>query len=172
LARIKHQLPALVNLKFHAEAGCYVGGEAYVGYFVVQMIRLVAVVVVALSLGACGDYRFAPGPSPANPGVGYDVMVTEQDHTATVRVGQTLLLELHAKQGMTDWHDVKSSDTSVLAPMTIDVMVPRGVTLAAFKGVSQGQVRVGAIGGPLCSPAQPCPAILITYSLRVSVAPG
>jgi hypothetical protein len=140
--------------------------------FEVWVTRLVAVVAVATSLCACEGYRFAPSPSPINPGAGYDVVVTEHDRSATVRVGQTLLLELHAKPGMSEWHEVRSSDTSVLAPLTIDVMVPRGVTLAAFKAVSQGEVRVGAIGGPLCSPAQPCPAILITYSLRVSVVPG
>jgi hypothetical protein len=146
--------------------------EATVGCFEVWVTRVVAALAVAVSLCACEGYRFAPGPSPANPAAGYDVVVTEQDQSATVRVGQTLLLELHAKPGMTEWHDVRSSDTSVLRPLTIDVMVPRGVTLAAFKAVSQGQVTVGAVGGPLCSPAQPCPAILVVYSLRVSVVPG
>lgn len=67
---------------------------------------------------------------------------------------------------------VTHSDTSVLTPLTIDVMVPRGVTLAALKGVSQGQVTVGAVGGPLCSPGQVCPAYLVVYSLRVTVVPG
>ncbi|HEV2034636.1 MAG TPA: hypothetical protein VGU71_10645 [Candidatus Dormibacteraeota bacterium] len=89
-----------------------------------------------------------------------------------MRVGHTLLLELHAKPGMTDWHSVRSSDTSVLAPLAIDVMVPRGVTLAAFRAVSQGQITVGAVSGPLCSPGQPCAAYLIAYSLRVTVVPG
>lgn len=140
--------------------------------FEVWVTRLVFVVAVAVSLCACEGYRFAPSPSPTDPGIGYEVVVTEQDRTATVRVGQTLLLELHSKPGMTEWHSVKSGDTSVLTPLTIDVMVPRGVTLAAFKAVSQGQVTVSAVGGPLCSPGQPCPAYLVVYSLRVTVVPG
>ena len=142
------------------------------GVFDVWVTRVVAAVAIAISLCACEGYRFAPGPSPTNPEAGYDIVVTEQDQSATVRVGQTLLLELQAKPGMTEWRDVRSSDASLLRPLTIDVMVPRGVTLAAFKGVSQGQVTVGAIAGPLCSPGQACPAYLAVYALRVSVVPG
>jgi hypothetical protein len=89
-----------------------------------------------------------------------------------VRVGQTLLVELHAKPGMTDWNGVTSSDTSALRPMTIDVMVPRGVTLAAFEAVSQGHFTVTAVAGALCSQGQPCPAYAVLYSLRVTVVPG
>ena len=89
-----------------------------------------------------------------------------------VRVGQTLLLELHAKRGMTDWNAVTSSDTSALTPLTIDVMAPRGVTLAKFQATSQGQFKVTAVAGALCPQGQPCPAYAVLYSLRVTVVPG
>jgi hypothetical protein len=138
------------------------------------MARLVVMVAVAVSLCSCGFYRFVPTPSPnpqISPPAGYNVIVTDQDHIATVHVGQTLLLEMHAKPGMTDWNGIRSSDTSVLAPLTIDVMVPKGVTLAAFKGVAQGEATVGAYAGPLCSPGQACPAYVMGYSLKVTVLP-
>jgi hypothetical protein len=141
-------------------------------------MRLVLIVAVAISLGACAGYPLASSPSPGNPetsspGVAYDaVVVTEQDRIAAVRVGQTLLLELHAKPGMTDWNGVTSSVTSALGPLTIDVMVPRGLTLAAFEAVSQGQFTVTAVAGALCPQGQPCPAYAVRYSLRVTVGPG
>jgi hypothetical protein len=139
------------------------------------MTRLVLAAAVAIALCACGVYRFAPTPSPNpqnSPPAGFDVVVTEQDQAATVQVGQTLLVELHAKSGMTNWSGVKSSDTLVLASLLIDVMVPKGVTMAGFKAVSPGEVTVGAYAGPLCSPGQACPAFVIAYSLRVTVLPG
>src|SRR5450631_411932 len=80
--------------------------------FEVRVMRLVLMVAVAIALCACAGYPFARSPSPGNPvasspGVAHHaVVVTEQDRTAAVRVGQTLLLELHALPGMTDWNGV------------------------------------------------------------------
>jgi hypothetical protein len=101
----------------------------------------------------------------------YIASVTEQDHAVTVTTGQRLLLELHAKPGMTNWNGVRSSDTSLLKPITIDVMVPSGVTMAAFLAISPGQVTVTAVAAAACSPAQACPAFVVLYSLHVTLVP-
>jgi hypothetical protein len=133
---------------------------------------MVAAAVFALTLLACESTSTGSVPSPTGPaGAAHVVVVTEKDRAVTLKVAQRLLLELHAKPGMTDWSGVKSSDTSRLEPLTIDVMVPRGVTLAEFQAISRGQVMVTAVAGPLCSPGQKCLAYVVLYSLRVTVVP-
>jgi hypothetical protein len=131
--------------------------------------------VLVLVLSGCGTFGTGSAASP-NPtstvGVGHAHIVSEQDRAATIQVGQTLLLELHARPGMSDWSGVRSSDTSLLKPLTIDVMVPRHVTVAAFQAISEGEVLVTAVAGPLCPPGQLCPAYVVLYSLRVNVVPA
>jgi hypothetical protein len=131
----------------------------------------------SIALCACGGYRSGASPNPSRPQAsspepGYAVLVTEQDRTADLQVGQKLLLELHAKPGMTNWSGLRTSDASVLIPLTIDVMVPRGVTIAAFQAVAPGQADVTAFASPSCSPGQMCPAYAVLYTLRVTVKAG
>jgi hypothetical protein len=136
---------------------------------------VVAAAAIVFTVGACGthgDGSAAARPSPTPSDVGSVVRVTEQDHSVTLVTGQKLLLELHARPGMTQWSDVRSSNASVLKPVTIDVMVPTGVTVEMFQAVAQGQAVVTAAARPACSPGQGCIDLLVTYSLYVTVAPG
>jgi hypothetical protein len=135
------------------------------------------VLAVAISIALCACGRYLPGASPtvtvsSSTGSGYTVTVTEQDRAATLLVGQKLLVELHAKPGMSDWAGVRSSDPAVLAPLTIDVMVPRGVTVAAFQAAGPGEAEVTAVAGALCSPGLMCPAYMVLYALGVHVEGG
>lgn len=138
---------------------------------------IVAAVAVALALSACGTAGTgsAPGSSPSpgqtTPiGAGYDVVVTEQNQVATMRVGQTIELILHAKPGMTNWANVMSSDPSLLKPIVNPAASAiRGVTLAAFKAVAPGQTDVTASAGALCSPGQACPMYAILFSIRITI---
>ena len=77
-------------------------------------------VVAALVLTACGSVATGASPSPTpsvSPGLGFDVVVTERDRTATLKAGQKLEMVLHSANGMTNWNGVRSSDTSVLMPI-------------------------------------------------------
>lgn len=133
---------------------------------------IVAAAAFLLTISACATPTTGSGPSASptgTPNVEYIASVTEQDHAVTVTTGQKLLLQLHAKPGMTGWNGPRSSDTSLLKPITIDVMAPNGVTVAAFLAMSPGQVMVTAVAGPACSSAQACPAYVALYSLQVTV---
>lgn len=130
----------------------------------------------ALALCACGAVGTgsAPSPSPSfpafTPGHGFDVVVTEKDSHATLRVGQKLEAVLHAQPGMTNWGNVRSSDTSVLRPTVDPAASARvGVTLAGFEAVAPGLVRIEASAGALCSPGQACPMYAILLSIEVTV---
>lgn len=134
-----------------------------------------AATALLLACSACGAPTTGSGSGArptGTPPVQFIARATEQDHAVTVTTGQRLLLQLHAKPGMTDWTSVRSGDTSLLRPITIDVMVPRGVTVAAFQAISRGQVVVTAVAAPACSPAQACPAYVVLYSLQVTVEPA
>jgi len=74
--------------------------------------------------------------------MGFDVTVTENDHTVTMHPGQKLEVVLHAPNGMNNWSHPESHDTSVLSP-TVDpaATAARGVTLAAFEAKQAGQPR-------------------------------
>jgi hypothetical protein len=125
-----------------------------------------------LILTACGSVGAAsPSPSPSsNPGLGFDVVATEKDHLATLRVGQKLELVLHAYSGMTTWSQLRSSDTSILVSIVNPgATAAQGVTLAAFKAVAPGEVEVTAIATPDCAPNQVCPALAAEYRLKVTV---
>ena len=129
--------------------------------------------VAALVLTACGSVGAgaAPSPTPAvSPGLGFDVVVTEKDRTATLQVGQTMELVLRAANGMTNWNGVRSGDTSVLAPIPNPAATAtRGTTLAAFRAVAPGQAEVTAVAGANCSPGQACPMFAVLYSVDVTV---
>ncbi|HEX9098458.1 MAG TPA: hypothetical protein VF956_03105 [Candidatus Dormibacteraeota bacterium] len=126
----------------------------------------------ALLLTACGGIGCAcatPTPS-TGPGLGFDATVTENDKAITIHTGQKLEVVLHARQGMTDWSNVRSSDTSVLSPIVNPAATAvRGVTLAAFQALAPGQADITATAGAACSPGQACPMYAMLYSVRVTV---
>ena len=121
-----------------------------------------------LLLSACGTHvGSAPNPSP---GLGFNAVVTEHDTAITIQVGQKLEVVLHSKSGMTNWTNVRSSDTSVLAPIVDPAATAvRGVTLAAFQALAPGRAVITASAGALCSPGQACPMFAILYSATVTV---
>jgi hypothetical protein len=122
----------------------------------------------AVLLTACGSVP-AGGPAP-NSGSGFDLVVSDTDTAATMHVGQTVEVVLHARQGMNGWKGVRSSDTSVLAPIVNPAATPsRGVTLATFRAVSAGRAEISATTGPICGPEQACPQYLIVYGVEVTV---
>lgn len=138
-----------------------------------------AAAAVVFALSACGTVGAGspPSPTPTIPastspiGTGYDLVVTEQDHAATMRVGQTVELVLRAKTGMTNWANVGSRDPAVLGPIVNPAAsAVHGVTLAAFKALMPGHTEVTASAGALCSPGQACPmyAILLTIEFTVT----
>ncbi|HKW58534.1 MAG TPA: hypothetical protein VJR46_02140 [Candidatus Dormibacteraeota bacterium] len=98
--------------------------------------------------------------------------MTEQDHAATVHVGQRLEVALHAPNGMNNWTRPESSDLSILAP-TVDPAATAaiGVTLAAFVGLKPGTADVTATASPKCPPGSACPMYVALYSLKVTVTP-
>ena len=128
-----------------------------------------------LLLSACGNYTCACAaptePSPSvSPGLGFDAVVTENDRAITVRTGQKLEVVLHAKQGMTSWSNVRSSDPSLLQPIVNPAATAvRGVTLAAFQALAPGQVTITATAGAACSSGQACPMYAILYSVSVTI---
>jgi len=122
----------------------------------------------ALLLSACGT-RVGSAPTPS-PGLDFNAVVTEHDTAITIQVGQKLEVVLHAKSGMTNWSNVRSSDTSVLAPIVDPAATAaRGVTLAAFQALAPGRAVITASAGALCSPGQACPMFAILYSATVTV---
>ncbi len=145
--------------------------------FVVKAALIAA--VAALVLTACGNVcacvgnpYVPPGPS-TSPGLGFDAVVTENDKAITIQSGQKLEVVLHARQGMTDWSNVRSSDTSVLSPIVNPAATSvRGVTLAAFSAVAPGQAEITATAGAACSPGQACPMYAMLYSVTVTVLPN
>ncbi len=133
--------------------------------------------LAALVLSACGSAGTgsvtvaSPTPSPSSaPGLGFDAKVTETDTAVTIHVGQKLEVVLRARSGMTNWSNLRSSDTSVLGPIVNPTAAAvRSVTLAAFQGIAPGQAVVTATAGALCSPGQACPMFAMLYSVTVTV---
>jgi hypothetical protein len=106
---------------------------------------------------------------PASPPL-FDRVVTEKDHTVTLRVGQRLEVALHAYGGMTTWSQVRTSDPSILAARVDPAATAvRGVTLAAVHARAPGEADVTAVASPVCSPGQACPAFAMLYTLKVTV---
>jgi hypothetical protein len=139
------------------------------------MRAVFVVIVAALILCACGAAGSGAAPPPSGspstgPGLGFDLAVTENTRTATMRVGQTVEVVLHARPGMTTWSGVRSSDPSVLAPIVNPAgTAARGVTLSAFKAIARGKAQITATAGPDCSPGQACPAYLMVLTIDVTV---
>jgi hypothetical protein len=134
-----------------------------------RQLPLCALAVVAIS--ACGAYSVAPAESPSpSSDRGYAVVLTQQDHSATLQVGQKLEVVLGTPAGGVTWSHPRSSDQAVLAP-TVDpaATAVRGVTLAAFIARSPGQATLTANGSPQCSPGQACPMYAVLFSAVVTV---
>ncbi len=134
-------------------------------------MQVVLGIAVAITIFACG----APAEHMPRPATSHDLYVTEQDHSATTNVGRMVVVVLHARSGMTNWAGVRSSDTSVLAPIADTAgtaTAARGVTVARFLAVAAGQVEITASAGALCSSGQACPQYAVLLSIRVTVATG
>ncbi len=131
-------------------------------------------VAAGLLLAGCGSTSIGPGSNPSpgrSPGMGFDVTVTEKDHTAAMHVGQRMEVVLHAASGMNNWSQPKSSDEAVLAPIVDPAATAvRGVTLGAFEARAPGEAEISSYAGPLCSPGQACPMYVVVYSLTVTVS--
>ena len=138
------------------------------------MKKFLVVLAAALALTACGSVSAGTGspPSPTtNPGgLHFDVTVTEKDRAATLRVGQTLQVVLHANTGMDSWTQVRSTDESILVPIVNPAATAaRGVTLSAFKALAPGEADITAYASPTCPAGQACPMYVQVYTVRVTV---
>jgi hypothetical protein len=143
--------------------------------YVADVRYLLITAAAALFLSGCGSYLAGSTP-PSTPtpsigtGLGYDVVVTEKDKAATLRVGQKVEVVFHAASGMESWTHVKSSNESVLTPIVNPAATAvRGVTLAAFKASSPGQAEITAYASPQCSPGSACPMYVAVVSIKVTV---
>jgi hypothetical protein len=131
--------------------------------------------VTALVLVACGSAGAGtgslPSPSPSiAPWLGFDAVVTERNTAITIKTGQKLEVVFHARSGMTNWSNVRSSDLSVLTPIVNPAATAvRGVTLAAFQALAPGQAMITATAGADCSPGQACPMYAMLLSVTVTV---
>jgi len=122
-----------------------------------------------VSTCACGAERVYPSP-PLTPGPGFDAVVTEQDTVITIHTGDKLEVVLHARPGMTNWSNVRSSDTTVMSPVVNPAATAaRGVTLAGFQAQKAGHAMITASAGAACSPGQACPQFAVLYSVTVTV---
>jgi len=130
---------------------------------------LMAAIGLNVLLAGCGQYvgiGSSPTPTPSQ------VEVTDQDHTATIHVGQRLDVILHAPNGMNSWTHPKSSDESVLTPVVdAKATAPNGVTVSAFQALKVGNAEVTATASPKCPPGSACPMFVAFYSLKVTVTP-
>lgn len=139
------------------------------------MKRLIVCASAAMLVAACGATGIGAGSSPTpvpspTSGGAYAAVVTEKDHSATLRVGQRLEVVLRAAGGMTNWSHPVSSDRSVLAPAVDPAATAvRGVTLAAFVALTPGKATLTSYAGPQCSPGQACPMLAIAFSASVTV---
>jgi phage tail protein X len=145
--------------------------------YVAEVRYLLIAVAAALVISGCGAYRTGSGSNPSptpseGPGLGYDLVVTEKDRTATMRVGQKAEVVFHANSGMDNWMQVRSTNTSVLVPIVNPAATAvRGVTLAAFKAIAPGQAEIDAYANPHCPPGTACPMYVAVISIKVTVTP-
>ena len=136
------------------------------------MKALLVAMLAALAITACGSAAGAgPDPTPSTgPGLGFDVVVSEQDHVASMHAGQKLEVVLHANSGMASWTAPRSSNESILVPVVNPAATAvRGVTLAAFKALAPGEAEISSYASPSCSPGQACPMYIAVYSIKVTV---
>ena len=135
------------------------------------------VIVAALALCGCGAVGGGAAPIPSatpstGPGPGFDIAVTEQTRAVTLRVGQKLEVVLHATNGMANWTQPASSDTSILTPVVnTAATAARGVTLAGFQAMAPGQVDITSNSSPVCPTGQACPMYVQVYSVKVTITP-
>ena len=140
--------------------------------YVAEMKVLLAAVSAALAITACGSAGTGSGTPSPGTGVGFDTAVSEKDKTASMHVGQTLEVVLHAYPGMAGWTAPKSSNESILVPIVNPAATAvRGVTLAGFKALAPGEVEITSSSSPSCSPGQACPMYIAVYSVKVTVTP-
>jgi hypothetical protein len=135
---------------------------------------LAAVVFAACGYSPCACDGSGTLPVPESPsigpGAGFDAVVTQNDTAITIHAGQKLEVVLNAKPGMTNWSNVRSSDTTVLKPIVNPAATAvRGVTLAAFQALTPGKAVVTASAGAACSPGSACPMFAVLYSVTVTV---
>ena len=134
--------------------------------------------LAAVVFGACGYSPCAcegsgtlPVQTSPSPGLGFDAVVTENDTAITIQLGQKLEVVLHARSGMTNWGNVRSSDTSILTPIVNPAATAaHGVTLAAFQASARGETFITATAGAACSPGQACPMYAMLYSVKVTIS--
>jgi len=134
-------------------------------------------VAAALVISGCGAYRTGtgsdPSPTPSEgTGFGYDVVVTEKDKTASMRVGQKLEIVFHAANNMANWSPPRLSNDRVLVSIPNPAATAmRGVTLAAYRAVAPGEVEISAYASPNCPSGSMCPMYVAVVSIRVTVTP-
>jgi hypothetical protein len=131
-------------------------------------------VASALLISGCGSYGSGGSvatPTPSEgPGLSFDVVITEKDRSAALRVGQKLEVVLHAGANMESWQQVRSNNEGVLVPIVNPAATAvRGVTLAAFKAVAPGEADITAYASPRCPPGSACPAYVQVFSAKVTV---
>jgi hypothetical protein len=132
---------------------------------------LAAVAMLGAACGAAGvgaGSNPSPSPSATSP-MHFDVTATENDKAVSMHVGQKLELVLHGGNQIM-WQQVKSSDMTILEPTVNPAATAmRGVTLAAFRAKSPGEVQVTAVGTAVCPAGQPCPMFAMLYTLTVTI---
>jgi len=142
--------------------------------------RLLATALGGLLLASCGAALGGPragvsvsprseSPAATAAASSPDIMITDQSSDVAAQTGQRIVVFLNARPGLTDWSDIRSSDVQVLAPAVIDVMVPRGVTAAAFNAVGAGVALITASADPRCVAPAPCPPYAALFTVRVTV---
>jgi hypothetical protein len=141
--------------------------------YVGEVRKILVAVAVALVISGCGAYAIGSNPSPTpstGPGLNFDVVVTEKDHAATMRVGQKLEVVLHATNGMANWSPPKSTYEAILVPIVNPAATAvRGVTLAAFQAMAAGQAEITAYASPNCPSGSACPMYVAVFSVKVTV---
>ncbi len=134
-------------------------------------LGILALAAVFAVVSACGGGPTRVGPTDSPATAQGQVTETDAGKTITVRVGGTLEVVLRAEQDFTDWSHPVSSNAGVLAP-TVDTKAaaPRGVTIAAFKGVAPGTAQVQAETHAACSPGQVCSQLARAWTVTVKVS--
>jgi len=143
------------------------------------MWRLLVAGVGAALLASCGAAPGGPGAVVSPPATesptgapvvpGPDIMIGDQSHDVAATTGQRLYVFLTARPRMTNWSNITSSNVRVLSPAVIDVMVPHGVTAAAFEAVGPGVALIAAFARPLCPAPCASPNYAALFSVKVTV---
>ena len=139
-------------------------------------MRLVLAAMVVAVLAACGSppcsQSCAGLASPHTPHLdrAFDVLVTVQDRAVSAHIGEKIELYLVPPQHMTPWENLRVDDTTVLAPVHMDVVPPQDVaTVAGFLAAKAGVANVTAYASPQCAPNEACPAYAMLFEVRVTV---